>query len=362
MLSGSDDGTILVWDIPHCVAMPDIGQMNQPCDPLLKLDKHNQPITGLVVGKGGVRARVFSTSLDHTFKICDLLSGNLLLSIQFDVALTGLAVDLSETRAFLPIENGRILCLSLFTSQQLSSIVHTKSIQSFDGHSSSVRHLNVSSDGLRLVSAGSSVKDRSIRIWDVLSRQCLNVINLKSEITEMVFLPYSIEDFDDSHCLSVKPLNRNLGISSFCSTFPKRKSTLEDFDRDFEEILLVNQANEAPRSSVSQNSSQTDNTSAVNRQLYDFLVDRVLNGNSGERSASNNSQSGGQNDGDDLIIVENSDEEAGAGPSNVKMARKNNLSKTKKVYQIQRRGNLTKMKPRQSRGKKRVLEATAILD
>ncbi|KAF0295180.1 WD repeat-containing protein 18 [Amphibalanus amphitrite] len=94
-VSAADDGLAAVWPVAGC-ADPESARHGQP---LHVWAHHSLPITGLHVGGGGPRARVLTCSRDQTCKVYQLSSGELLLSVSFDVGLTSVALGPAETPA-----------------------------------------------------------------------------------------------------------------------------------------------------------------------------------------------------------------------------------------------------------------------
>ena len=120
---------------------------------------HGLSITGLVVGCGGNRARVFTVSKDQTCKIHSLASGDLLLDVTFSVSLTSVAVDVAEKSVFVGSNSGPIYTFALSSPPRdlKLSLTGDKKTNTFTGHTQEVSCLSVSTDGFTLAS-GSKVR------------------------------------------------------------------------------------------------------------------------------------------------------------------------------------------------------------
>ena len=73
------------------------------------------PVTGLHLSEGGIRARIFTSSLDHTCKVYSLADGRMLLDVSFAVRLTSVTVDLAQPRAYLGSSKGTLHTFGLLS-------------------------------------------------------------------------------------------------------------------------------------------------------------------------------------------------------------------------------------------------------
>ncbi|KAK1897591.1 WD repeat-containing protein 18 [Dissostichus eleginoides] len=94
-ISGGKDNMALVWKPRHI------------------LSRHSLPITDLHCGLMGAQARVATASLDQTVKVWELSSGELLLSVLFDVEIMSVIFDPSEYFLFCGGSDGNIFQVSL---------------------------------------------------------------------------------------------------------------------------------------------------------------------------------------------------------------------------------------------------------
>ncbi|XP_023376241.1 LOW QUALITY PROTEIN: WD repeat-containing protein 18 [Pteropus vampyrus] len=110
-LSGGKDCLVLVWSLCS-VLQADLSRT--PC-PRHVWSRHTLPITDLHCGFGGPLARVATASLDQTVKLWEVSSGELLLSVLFDVGVVAVTMDLAEHHMFCGGSDGSIFQVDLCT-------------------------------------------------------------------------------------------------------------------------------------------------------------------------------------------------------------------------------------------------------
>ncbi|XP_047198866.1 WD repeat-containing protein 18 [Hippoglossus stenolepis] len=181
-ISGGKDNLALVWSLCSVIQL----DLNHTPDPRHVLSRHSLPITDLHCGLMGAQARVATASLDQTVKMWELSSGELLLSILFDVEIMSVTFDPCEYFLFCGGTDGNIFQVSL-CSQSLS---RDKSFQSdndgnqvFKGHRNLVTCLSVSMDGTLLASGS---HDETVRLWDVQSKQSIRCLAHKGPVTNVL--------------------------------------------------------------------------------------------------------------------------------------------------------------------------------
>ncbi|PWA19960.1 hypothetical protein CCH79_00020274 [Gambusia affinis] len=216
-VSAGKDNLALVWNVTflsHLCLSLSVVQMDlsHTPEPRHVLSRHSLPITDLHCGHMGAQARVATSSLDQTAKVrlsvapppgrfpsgllvWELSSGELLLSVLFDVEIMSVTFDPSEYFLFCGGRDGNIFQVSL-CSQSLN---REKSFQSdsegnqvFKGHRSLVTCLSVSMDGTLLLSGS---QDETARLWDVQSRQSVRCLAHKGPVTNAVIMAVSANMF-----------------------------------------------------------------------------------------------------------------------------------------------------------------------
>uniref|UniRef100_A0A3P8UJU6 WD repeat-containing protein 18 n=1 Tax=Cynoglossus semilaevis TaxID=244447 RepID=A0A3P8UJU6_CYNSE len=178
-VSAGKDNLALVWSLSRLIQL-DSNHTPEPCH---VLSRHSLPITDLHCGLMGVQARIATASLDQTVKVWELSSGELLLSILFDVEIMSVTFDPCEYFLFCGGSDGNIFQVSL-CSQSLS---RDKSFQAdhsgnqvFKGHRNQVTCLSVSMDGSLLLSGS---HDETVRLWDIQSKQSIRCLTHKGPVT-----------------------------------------------------------------------------------------------------------------------------------------------------------------------------------
>ncbi|KAM9763006.1 WD repeat-containing protein 18 [Menidia menidia] len=184
-VSAGKDNLALVWNLCSVVQM----DLSHAPEPRHILSRHSLPITDLHCGLMGTQARIATASLDQTVKVWELSSGELLLSVLFDVEIMSVTFDPCEYFLFCGGSDGNIFQVSL-CSQSLS---REKSFQSegegnqvFKGHRNLVTCLSVSMDGTLLLSGS---HDESVRLWDIQSKQSIRCLAHKGPVTNAVIMP-----------------------------------------------------------------------------------------------------------------------------------------------------------------------------
>ncbi|XP_035516980.1 WD repeat-containing protein 18-like [Morone saxatilis] len=183
-VSGGKDNLALVWSLFSVIQL----DLSHTPEPRHILSRHSLPITDLHCGMMGAQARVATASLDQTVKVWELSSGELLLSVLFDVEIMSVTFDPCEYFLFCGGSDGNIFQVSL-CSQNLS---RDKSFQSdsdgnqvFKGHRNLVTCLSVSMDGTLLLSGS---HDETVRLWDVQSKQSIRCLTHKGPVTNAVIM------------------------------------------------------------------------------------------------------------------------------------------------------------------------------
>ncbi|XP_026106735.1 WD repeat-containing protein 18-like [Carassius auratus] len=133
-------------------------------------------------------------------RVWEVSSGEMLLSVLFDVGIMSVTFDPCEYFLFCGGSDGNIFQVSLCsTSLSRDKTFQTDSDgnQVFKGHRNLVTCLSVSMDGTLMLSGSN---DETVRMWDVQSKQCIWSINHKGPVTNAVIIPAPANMFlSDSH-------------------------------------------------------------------------------------------------------------------------------------------------------------------
>jgi len=149
-------------------------------------------ITSVHVGRGGVKGRIFSSSLDRTVRIFEIFSKRLLYSVVCSSFVTCVVSNPEETWLFAGTGDGAIIAVDLReaarnTSSDNSILIESdKSQIRMEGHSQPVTALLSLNQGTLLVSAS---EDGTVRAWDSRSRQCVQTNDLKAPVTALCLAP-----------------------------------------------------------------------------------------------------------------------------------------------------------------------------
>ena len=270
-VSAADDGLAAVWPVAACVD-PESARHGQP---LHVWAHHSLPVTGLHVGGGGVRARVVTCSRDQTCKVYQLSSGQLLLSVSFDVGLTAVTVGPAESRVFCGTAGGAILSFSLTDPpRSLEQHVSTEAAGALTGHSGRVTCLTVTQDGGTLVSGSD---DQTARLWHVPSGQCVRTLPQRGAVTNvsLVAWPAALREAGAAPPpLPVGQLQRSQpagGPLELELVLRERPALLEPPSDDEED-----QPRDDRDRTIEQLRRQIAACEDVNSSMYQFMVDKVM--------------------------------------------------------------------------------------
>nr|XP_033811767.1 WD repeat-containing protein 18 isoform X3 [Geotrypetes seraphini] len=207
-LSGANDGQVLVWSL-YSVLQTDHNHIPEPRH---VWSHHSLPITDLYCGIGGPLARAATASLDQTVKLWEISSGELLMSVLFDVRIMAVTLDPSEYFMFCGGTDGSIFQVDLCAQP----VQREKSFQSeresgkiFKGHKNQVTCLSVSKDGSLLLSGS---HDETARLWDMQSKQCLRTVPHKGPVTNafLMLAPPNMFNPDSKPSLPLPQFSKHL--------------------------------------------------------------------------------------------------------------------------------------------------------
>jgi pre-rRNA-processing protein IPI3 len=177
LLSGGDDAVLSVWSVV------DLVDNNNSLATVVEehsWTEHSLPITDLKVGRGGVCGRVFTSSLDHTARIFEIFSRQLLLTVSFSSLLTSISMTPDESWMFVGTSEGAIGVVNI---AGITTAGGTETISPMNGHTAAVTCLIAADQGTILIS---SSEDGTVRAWDVASRVCIQATDLKAPVSAIV--------------------------------------------------------------------------------------------------------------------------------------------------------------------------------
>ncbi|KAE8631804.1 hypothetical protein XENTR_v10001307 [Xenopus tropicalis] len=183
IISGAKDSLVLVWSLYSVLQV----ETSRGPEPRYVWSRHSLPITDVQCGIGGPQARVVTSSLDQTVKLWEICSGDLLLSVLFDVRIMSVAFDPAEYHLFCGGSDGVIYQVDLYaTPEQRERPFHPEQEMVFKGHRNQVTCLSVSLDGSMLISGS---HDETVCVWDIHSKQCLRTVAHRGPVTNVFIIP-----------------------------------------------------------------------------------------------------------------------------------------------------------------------------
>ncbi|XP_052176443.1 protein ROOT INITIATION DEFECTIVE 3-like [Diospyros lotus] len=185
LISGSEDGTVIVWSViclldeRDCRNLPSIFHHSS---------EHSSAISSLLTTSTSSSLIFVSSSLDGSCKVWDLLTGSLLQTSAFPSPVTAIVLDREENMLFSGAADGSIF-LNAFDAglMEYVSIVSEDEPIVLKGHSGAITALAFCGTGL--VSAS---EDWTACLWDVTNYVIIRKFNhQKGSISNLVVIPQS---------------------------------------------------------------------------------------------------------------------------------------------------------------------------
>ncbi|ERM93812.1 protein ROOT INITIATION DEFECTIVE 3 isoform X2 [Amborella trichopoda] len=166
LISGAEDGMVMVWSLLKI--LDDAGSSVHREH---SFSGHSLPITDIVCGFGGCNSTIVSSSEDYTCKVWSLLTG-LLRTVKFPSVINSVQLDAGEYALYAGSRDGKIYVADLNSGHSSHSIYGADIVCALSDHSKAVTSLAFSMDGFSLVSGS---EDGTVRVWDVVSSQCIRI-------------------------------------------------------------------------------------------------------------------------------------------------------------------------------------------
>ncbi|KAG2464203.1 WD repeat-containing protein 18 [Polypterus senegalus] len=210
-ISGGKDNLALVWSLNSVLQT----EPTRSSEPRHVWTRHSLPVTDIHCGLMGPQARVATASLDQTVKLWEISSGELLLSVLFDVGIMSVTSDPCEHYLFCGGSDGNIFQVTLCSQgiqRDETFQADREGNQVFKGHRNLVTCLSVSMDGTLLLSGS---HDETVNLWDIQSKQCLQTMNHKGPVTNAFIMPAPANMFypDSRPSISLPVFSRHLNPS-----------------------------------------------------------------------------------------------------------------------------------------------------
>ncbi|KAJ7956069.1 protein ROOT INITIATION DEFECTIVE 3-like [Quillaja saponaria] len=185
LISSSDDGMIRVWSMISLLDVEDSGSLPS----LFRYSsEHKSSITGLLTAAGLSGSVLVSSSLDGSCKVWDCVSGRLIQTLVYPLAITAIVLQQGERILFSGSMDGTIFANKIdIELEEGSSVMTMDRPTELKGHNGAITALTFSHSGL--ISAS---EDCSICVWDVISRMTIRRFNHhKGAVTNVAVIPQS---------------------------------------------------------------------------------------------------------------------------------------------------------------------------
>ncbi|KAF0908561.1 hypothetical protein E2562_026348 [Oryza meyeriana var. granulata] len=165
LVSGSEDGSIKVWDL--LTMLDEQSRLEAKTQHIYGFNQHALPVIDVACFHG---ALAVSSSEDRTCKIWSLSEGRMLRSISFPAIIDSIVLDPRSHIFYAGGRDGKIYVTAMGVDVTSPSSDDSSIIGALDDHSKAVTSLSLSTDGLVLISGS---EDGNVRVWDTRSQQVI---------------------------------------------------------------------------------------------------------------------------------------------------------------------------------------------
>ncbi|CAM0880572.1 unnamed protein product [Alopecurus aequalis] len=162
LVSGSEDGSIKVWDL--LTMLDEQSRLEAKTPYMYNFNQHALPVTDIACFHGAIAV---SSSEDRTCKIWSLSEGRMLRSISFPAIIDSVEIDPRSHIFYAGGRDGKIYVTAMGVDPS-QGCEDSSILGALDDHSKGVTSLTSSTDGLLLVSGS---EDGNVRVWDTRSQQ-----------------------------------------------------------------------------------------------------------------------------------------------------------------------------------------------
>lgn len=159
--SGGEDGFVYLWSIASFI---DVLHKHDglKAQPYFVLGQHSDKVTGLAITSSGIKGFLISSSLDHTARVYDLVTGRSLYNLVTDRSVMSVACNTLGSQVFLGHDNGTVGVTSLLPHPPAGDVEVTK--LGTICHESAVRCIAVTASGNQVITGGD---DGEVKVWSI---------------------------------------------------------------------------------------------------------------------------------------------------------------------------------------------------
>lgn len=172
--SGGEDGFVYLWSLASFIEA--LHKYDAPqVQPHCILGQHSDTVTDLAMTSCGIRGFLVSSSLDHTARVFDLMTGRLMYTLVTAVGVTSVACNSLGSQLFLGHSDGTINIVNLLPAPLHGDVQVTS--RGIECHQKSVRCVAVTASGNHLVTGGD---DGVVKVWSVIAADLTTMGNAKN--------------------------------------------------------------------------------------------------------------------------------------------------------------------------------------
>jgi WD40 repeat protein len=164
IISGDSNGTMKVWNIENRSSVE-------------KPEQHDRGVANICITTDGKNA--ITSGFDENIKIWDIESTACLKTLEGQNGTMNLLTLLPDDEHFI---SGSSVLYNGDTCIRLWDIGSEKNVYKFSGHEDHLNSLSVTPDGRHIIS---SSRDKTIRVWQIDSGECIQTINMNTSDFEI---------------------------------------------------------------------------------------------------------------------------------------------------------------------------------
>ncbi|XP_069986038.1 WD repeat-containing protein 18 isoform X1 [Penaeus vannamei] len=213
--SGGEDGFVYLWSLGSFIET--LHKQDAPqVQPHFILGQHSDKVTDLAMTSSGIQGFLVSSSLDHTAKVFDLVTGRLIYNIISATGITSVACNSLGSQVFLGNSNGTVNIANLLPHPPPGDVqVSSNNIC----HTNSVRHIAVTTTGNQLVTGG---EDGDVKVWSIAGLPLASLENASNHNPSLALQ---------------KVVHTGRGRINNLAILRTDREALSDADREVEEVI-----------------------------------------------------------------------------------------------------------------------------